>query len=144
MQLDETAQEVSLGREGRGPRLEPRIPATFRHQEYGEETAKGSEEKQPKRKEEKRNTRVWCQEVKGDKEYSFPEGVTSLAKCKTLDRSDKTGVKSYRGVGNIGVIDKPDEGSFDGVVVKKKKKNNLLGVDLKENGRQRDRRRDFF
>ena len=51
----------------------------------------------------------------------FPEGVTSLAKCKTFDRSNKTGVESYHGVGNIGVIDKPDEGSFDGAVVKKKK-----------------------
>lgn len=71
----------------------------------------------------------------------FPEGVTSLAKCKTFDRSNKTGVESYHGVGNIGVIDKPDEGSFDGAVVKKK---NLLGVDLQENGMQRDRHRDFF
>lgn len=72
----------------------------------------------------------------------FPERVTSLAKpCKTFDRSNKTGVESHHGVGNIVVIDKPDEHSFDGTVVGEK---NLLGVDLKENRRQSDRRRDFF
>ena len=120
--------------------MEPLIPAIFRHQEYGEEIAKESEEKQPKRKEEKYKGVVPGSQVR----QVFPEGVTSLAKCKTFDRSNKTGVKSYHGVGNIGVIDKPDEGSFDGAVVEKKKNNKLIGVDLKENGRRRDRRRDFF
>ena len=117
MKLDETTQEVSLSREGRGPRVEPLIPAIFRHQEYGEEITKESEEKQPKRKEEKYKGVVPGSQVR----QVFPEGVTSLAKCKTFDRSNKTGVKSYHGVGNIGVIDKPDEGSFDGAVVEKKK-----------------------
>ena len=95
----------------------------------GEETAKESEEKQPKRKGEKYESVVPGSQVR----QVFPEGVTSLAKpCKTFDRSNKTGVESYHGVGNIVVTDKPDKHSFDGTVVEKKKKPSRSGSQRKQ------------